>query len=195
MVEVCSVEHQGQRRGRGDPAAEDGLACVTEERDILEKAAAYFARECKVKYAFIALHRLQFSVRTMCRLPGVAPSGLYIWLKKPLSRRANENKRQTDLLLNAWEESSKVYGYRKLHDDPLDRGEMCCPNQVARLTRLAGIRHRLATRGWLPNSGLFTKNAANGQTTIVVSSLWTEVCNTTFALSCLTTWTAKSSEW
>lgn len=87
-----------------------------------------------MKYAFIALHRLQFSVRTMCRLLRVHPSGFYAWLKNPLSRRASEDKRQTDLLLKAWEESGKVYGYRKLHDDLLDQGEMCCPNRVARLT-------------------------------------------------------------
>ena len=67
-----------------------------------------FRRGCKV------LHRLQLPVRTMCRLLRVHPSGFYTWLKNPLSRRANEDKRQTDLLLKAWEESGKVYGYRKL---------------------------------------------------------------------------------
>jgi putative transposase len=96
-----------------------------------------------VKYAFIALHRLQFSVRTMCRLLRVHPSGFYTWLKKPLSTRASEDRRQTDLLLKAWAESGKVYGYRKLHDDLLDQGEMCCPNRVARLTRLAGIKAQI----------------------------------------------------
>lgn len=75
-----------------------------------------------MKYAFIALHRLQFSVRTMCRLLRVHPSGFYAWLKNPLSRRTSEDKRQTDLLQKAWEESGKVYGYRKLHDDLLDQG-------------------------------------------------------------------------
>jgi putative transposase len=69
----------------------------------------------------------------------------YVWLKNPLSRRANEDRPQTDLLLKPWEESGKVYGYRKLHDDLLDQGEMCCPNRVVRLTRLAGIKGRLAT--------------------------------------------------
>ena len=64
-----------------------------------------------MKYAFIALHRLQFSVRTMCRLLRVHPSGFYAWLKDPLSRRGSEDRRQTDLLLTAWEESGKVYGY------------------------------------------------------------------------------------
>jgi putative transposase len=96
-----------------------------------------------VKYAFIALHRLRFSVRTMCRLLRVHPSGFYTWLKNPLSRRANEDKRQADLLLRTWEESGKVYGYRKLRDALLDHGEICCPNRVARLTRLAGIKAQI----------------------------------------------------
>jgi putative transposase len=36
-----------------------------------------------------------------------------------------------------------VYGYRKLHDDLLDQGETCCPNRVARLTKLAGIKAQI----------------------------------------------------
>jgi putative transposase len=76
----------------------------------------------------------------MCCLLRVFPRGFYAWLKSPLSRRANEDKWQTDLLLKAWGESGKVYGYRKRHDDHIDQGEMCCPNRVARLTRLAGIK-------------------------------------------------------
>jgi putative transposase len=96
-----------------------------------------------VKYAFVAQHQQRFSARTMCRLLRVHPSGFYAWLKSPLSRRASEDKRQTDLLLTAWEESGKVYGYRKLHDDLLDHGETCCPNRVARLTRIAGIKAQI----------------------------------------------------
>ncbi|MFM2279632.1 MAG: transposase [Pseudomonadota bacterium] len=96
-----------------------------------------------MRYAFIALHRVRFSVRTMCRLLHVHPSGFYAWLKNPLSKQASEDKRQTDLLLHAWEESGKVYGYRKLHDDLVDQGETCCPNRVARLTRLAGIKAQI----------------------------------------------------
>ena len=71
-------------------------------------------------YAFIALNRLQFSERTMCRLLRVHPSAFYNWLKIPLSRRASEEKRQIDLFLKTWEENGKVYGYRKLHDYLID---------------------------------------------------------------------------
>jgi len=93
-----------------------------------------------VRYAFIAEHRDHFGVRAMCRCLAVQPSGFYVWQKSPLSQRAREDARQTELLRRAWHDSGKVYGYRKLHDDLLDHGETCCPNRVARLARLAGIK-------------------------------------------------------
>lgn len=96
-----------------------------------------------MKYAFMARHRPLFSVRAMCRCLCVHPSGFYAWLKSPLSKRAREDKRQTKLIKKAWKESGKVYGYRKLHDDLLDQGETCCPNRVARLASLAGIRAQI----------------------------------------------------
>ena len=82
-------------------------------------------------------------MRTICRLLRIHRSGFYAWLQTPLSKRACEDKRQIDPLRKVWEESGKVYGYRKLHDDLLDHGETCCPNRVARLTRIAGIKTQI----------------------------------------------------
>lgn len=64
-----------------------------------------------MKYAFIRAHREEFGVRAMCRVLRVHFSGFYAWLKKPLSRRAQEDLRQTELIRQAWTESGKVYGY------------------------------------------------------------------------------------
>ncbi|MCY0093286.1 IS3 family transposase [Hoeflea ulvae] len=119
------------------------LARVTEERDILKKANGVLRARCKVKYAFVAEHRPLFSVRAMCRSLRIQPSGFYAWLKNPFSNRAQEDERQTKLIRTAWEDSGKVYGYRKLHDDLLDQGETCCPNRVARLATLAGIKAQI----------------------------------------------------
>ena len=76
----------------------------------------------------------------MCRCLNIHPSGFYAWIKNPLSHRAREDVRQTKLIEEAWNDSGKVYGYRKLHDDLVELGETSCPNRVARLARLAGIR-------------------------------------------------------
>jgi len=92
-----------------------------------------------VRYAFIEAHRAEFSIRSMCRVLLVHFSGFYAWLKEPFSRRAVEDARQTDLIRRAWNNSGRVYGYRKLHDDLADQGETCCENRVARLAGLAGI--------------------------------------------------------
>lgn len=96
-----------------------------------------------MRYAFVAEHREQFSIRAMCRCLRIQPSGFYAWLQAPLSQRAREDKRQTKMLVNAWTDSGKVYGYRKLHDDLLELGESICPNRVARLTQLAGIKAQI----------------------------------------------------
>lgn len=93
-----------------------------------------------MKYAFVAEHRPQFRVRTMCRCLRIHPSGFYAWLKEPVRRRAKEDARQTALIKQAWQDSGKVYGYRKLHHDLRDQGERCSPNRVARLANLAGIK-------------------------------------------------------
>ena len=92
-----------------------------------------------MKYAFIRAHREEFGVRTMCRLLRVHFSGFYAWLKEPLSHRAHEDIRQTELIRQAWVESGKVYGYRKLTDDLRDQGEQISENRVARLASRAGI--------------------------------------------------------
>ena len=105
-----------------------------------------------MRYAFIKGHLQQFSVRSMCNMLTVHPSGFYAWLKRPFSKRAVEDKRQTELLKEAWEDSGKVYGYRKLHDDLQDQGETSCPNRVARLTRMAGIKAQI---GYNRRSGTY----------------------------------------
>ena len=66
-------------------------------------------------------------------------SGFYAWLKEPLSQRVLEDARQTELIQQAWTDSGKVYGYRKLADDLRDAGETCSENRVARLAGFAGI--------------------------------------------------------
>ena len=101
----------------------------------------------------MAEHRRVFPVRAMCRCLRIHPSGFYAWLSNPLSKRAREDARQTEVIRKAWKESGMVYGYRKLHDDLLDQGETICPNRVARLARQADIKARIGYRRWPGSHG------------------------------------------
>jgi putative transposase len=49
-------------------------------------------------YEFIKTHRNRYSVQSMCRVLGVAPSGYYEWLKQPISNRAQEDARLVRLI-------------------------------------------------------------------------------------------------
>lgn len=115
-----------------------------------------------MRYAFVTEHRGQFSVRAMCRCLRIQPSGFYAWLQVPLSQRAQEDKRQTKMLLDAWTDSGKVYGYRKLHDDLLEQGESICPNRVSRLAQLAGVKAQI---GYKRRSGSY-----GGKPSVVVDN-------------------------
>jgi putative transposase len=50
------------------------------------------------------------------------------------------------LIRQAWSDSGKVYGYRKLTDDLRDQGERISENRVARLASLAGIAAQIGYR-------------------------------------------------
>jgi len=105
-----------------------------------------------VKYAFIKAHRVEFSVRAMCRVLRVHPSGFYAWLKMGVSKMAKRQRHLTGLIKQSWLESGCVYGYRKVHHDLLDMGENCAPNTVAKLMQKYGLRAQV---GYKPRPGKY----------------------------------------
>ena len=140
-----------------------------------------------MRYAFVAEHRPLFSVRTMCRCLRIHPSGFYAWLKNPLSKRAKEDARQTELISKAWKESGKVYGYRKLHDDLLDQGETAVrtvlpvwpnwpvsrPRSATSAVRAAMVasRHWSSTTHWT-GSSMWMRRTGSGSLTSPTSGRW-----------------------
>ena len=49
-------------------------------------------------------------MRSMCRVLGVHSSGYYAWRQSPLSSRARDDRRLTELVKQYWLESGGVYG-------------------------------------------------------------------------------------
>lgn len=89
------MDHAAEnRRLKREPAR------VTDERDILEKTRPT-TRASPNEVCLIRAHREEFGVRAMCRVLRVHFLDFYAWLKEPLSHRALEEARQTELIRQA----------------------------------------------------------------------------------------------
>lgn len=93
-----------------------------------------------MRYAFIRDHAQQYPVRRLCSVLNVHPSGYYAWRRHPESRRAKEDRRLLTLIRQSWEDSGRVYGYRKVTHDLRDMGESSGWHRVARIMRLTCSR-------------------------------------------------------
>jgi len=93
-----------------------------------------------VKYAFIQDHADQYRVRRLCAVMAVHPSGYYAWRARPVSARGMDDKRISARIKLCWEDSGRIYGYRKIVCDLRDMGERCGKHRVARLMRVNGLR-------------------------------------------------------
>jgi putative transposase len=76
-------------------------------------------------YDFIKANRDAFSVEAMCRLLGVARSGYYAWVKRPVSNRAQEGARLLRLIRASFTASQGIYGAPRIFLDLREAGETC----------------------------------------------------------------------
>lgn len=95
----------------------------------------------------MARHIGEFTVRLMCRVLSVTPSGFYAWRKRPLCLRAIADER---LMLNvriSHNRSGKTYGAPRVHQDLLAEGIQIGKKRVARLMKTDGLVARRRKRG------------------------------------------------
>ena len=76
----------------------------------------------------------------MCRLLNTCRSGYYDWLFRPLSDRAIEDQRLLPLIRASHAASFGVYGYRRIHLDLREMGEICGKHRVARIMKANDIK-------------------------------------------------------
>ena len=81
----------------------------------------------------------------MCRVLRVHHSGFYAWVNKPESKRSLENKRLLTLIRHSYQQSTGIYGSRRIYKDLREQGEKCSENRIARLMQKHGIK---AQRGY-----------------------------------------------
>ena len=110
-----------------------------------EKGRAVLCKGARLKYRFINEHRTVWGVMTMCRVLNVARAGFYAWLHDPASARDKDSQRLLTLIRDSYSLSGGVYGYRRVHGDLNEIGEICCKNRVGRIMQLNRIK---AVRGY-----------------------------------------------
>lgn len=93
-----------------------------------------------MKYAFMAAHEKEFSLKRMCRVLGVGRSGYYAWRGRPQSLREQENETLLTEIRLAHQASRKTYGSPRIHAYLRHKGILCGRNRVARLMKLDKIR-------------------------------------------------------
>jgi putative transposase len=76
----------------------------------------------------------------MCHVLEVSTSGYYAWLKRPLSRRAQEDEALTKRIRQIHSYSKGTYGAPRIHAALAQDGRHVGCKRVARLMRAAGLR-------------------------------------------------------
>ena len=93
-----------------------------------------------MKYAFMAEHKSQFRLHSMCRVLRVQRSGYYAWKKKPKSKRTLADEALLVKIKQSFDDSQSVYGSPRVHCDLREDGVLCGEKRIARLMRQAQLR-------------------------------------------------------
>jgi putative transposase len=139
-----------------------------------------------MKYQFIAEHRQEYPVSTMCRVLEVACSGFYAWLERAPSRRSQQNTGLGERIVRIYQQNRQVYGSPRIHAALRAEGQSCGKNRVARLMRELGLsakprKHRTRTtdsqheQPVAPNllKREFTATAPNTKWVADITAIWT----------------------
>jgi putative transposase len=110
----------------------------------------------------IARNRDGRSIRRLCELHGVSPSGFYAWRDRPQSQRALEDADLSQVIVELHQGFRRSYGSRRLHKALRQKGYACSVRRVARLMK--GLNIKPSTSGlytWQPGRRAFYDSTGN----------------------------------
>ncbi|MCZ0991911.1 IS3 family transposase [Streptomyces noursei] len=122
---------------------------LEEEREILRKAAKYFAGGDALvnRFQFVADHQRRYGVKRLCTILGIARSSFYYWRRTAADRaaRAAADARLAVGIRAVHRESDGTYGVPRITAELREAGERVNHKRIARVMRsigLAGVRLR-----------------------------------------------------
>ncbi len=90
--------------------------------------------------------RLQYPVPLMSRVFDVSASGYYVWLERPLSRRAQEEARLEVEIRAAHKRTRQTFGPERLQSDLAENGVQVGVCRIKRIRKKLGIRCKQAKK-------------------------------------------------
>ena len=99
-----------------------------------------------MKYEFIKMNFGNFDIMRMCPVLGVSRSGYYAWLRRPKSKRAQENEILLEKIKIIHQRSKAIYGSPKIREELKTEGVICGNNRVARLMKENNIRSKIVKK-------------------------------------------------
>ncbi|MFI0040501.1 IS3 family transposase [Streptomyces mutabilis] len=122
---------------------------LEEEREILRKAAKYFAGGDALvnRFQFVADHQRRYGVKRLCTILGIARSSFYYWRRTAADRAARQaaDAALAARIRAAHRESDGTYGVPRITAELRGAGERVNHKRIARVMRiigLAGVRLR-----------------------------------------------------
>ncbi|MEU6062858.1 IS3 family transposase [Streptomyces sp. NPDC047097] len=131
---------------------------LEEEREILRKAAKYFAGGDALvnRFQFVADHQRRYGVKRLCTILGIARSSFYYWRQTAAGRAARQaaDARLATRIRAVHLESDGTYGVPRITAELREEGEQVNHKRIARVMRsigLAGVRLRRRHRTTTPD--------------------------------------------
>ncbi|MEV5850714.1 IS3 family transposase [Streptomyces sp. NPDC090493] len=131
---------------------------LEEEREILRKAAKYFAGGDALvnRFQFVADHQRRYGVKRLCSILGIARSSFYYWRRTAAGRAARQavDARLAARIRAVHRESDGTYGVPRITAELREDGDRVNHKRVARVMRsinLAGVRLRRRHRTTVPD--------------------------------------------
>ena len=92
-----------------------------------------------MRFAFIQTEKATCSVRALCRLLEVSPSGFYAWTARAESRHARRDQQLRTRVCASFAASRQRYGNPRIHADLRDHGLRVSRTRVVRLMQKNGV--------------------------------------------------------
>ncbi|MEV6994412.1 IS3 family transposase [Streptomyces sp. NPDC093228] len=132
---------------------------LEEEREILRKAAKYFAGGDALvnRFQFVADHQRRYGVKRLCAILGIARSSFYYWRRTAEDRAVRQaaDARLATRIRAVHRESDGTYGVPRITAELRGDGERVNHKRIARVMRsinLAGVRLRRRHRTTVADS-------------------------------------------